>query len=409
MAQKIISMTPRKPAFFEVELQEQHLVFHSFEEIERWINQERDFFNWFQQNEDLGAAFNNLRDNYRNGIAGLFKRLQEWRLEPENENRSQALFNQFTNFYGNSQVVLSNHPFAVITKDVSEKMGPRPAAGAFALLLGTPCVVNFETLRGIIAATLSRDGIVPKSPELVAKAIQKLNANANTEARRREENWKDLSTEAKQSLAENQQSSTSKIDALQKQAEDFLGRFTQDGDAAVQSIKATEASYKEQMKLQAPVDYWESKADAHRAAIWWSRLNIVLFATIGTLSLLGILVWLSILATDIAVGKPSNDAAVYLKFAAIGAILTTIVFWVGRVLLRIYLSDRHLLTDAEERVAMIKTYLALKNDGKVEATERGLVLAPIFRSAADGIVKEEGPDASLAGILARAIDIRGKS
>ncbi|MHB8268692.1 hypothetical protein [Bradyrhizobium sp.] len=56
---------------------------------------------------------------------------------------------------------------------------------------------------------------------------------------------------------------------------------------------------------------------------------------------------------------------------------------------------------------MIKTYLAL--NGTVEATERSLVLGPIFRSAADGIAKEEGPDASLAGILARAIDIKGKS
>jgi hypothetical protein len=288
-------------------------------------------------------------------------------------------------------------------------MSAQSAAGAFALLMGVPCAVNFETLRGIIAATLSRDGIVPKSPELVAKAIQKLNANANTEARRREGSWNDLSAQAKQSLAENQQSSTSKMEGIEKQVEDFLSHLNQESSAAIQSIQATEASYKEQMRLQAPVEYWESKAGTHRAAIRWSRLNIVTFALLGTTALLGFLVWLAVLANDIAIGKPSNDAAVYLKFAAIGAILTTIAFWIGRVLLRIYLSDRHLLTDAEERVAMIKTYLALTNDGKVEATERSLVLGPIFRSAADGIVKEEGPDASLAGILARAIDIRGKS
>jgi hypothetical protein len=55
---------------------------------------------------------------------------------------------------------------------------------------------------------------------------------------------------------------------------------------------------------------------------------------------------------------------------------------------------------------MIKTYLALSNEKKVDAAERALILAPIFRSAADGIVKEEGPDASVAGLLARALDSR---
>ena len=58
---------------------------------------------------------------------------------------------------------------------------------------------------------------------------------------------------------------------------------------------------------------------------------------------------------------------------------------------------------------MIKTYLAPTNEGKVDAADRALVLAPLFRSAADGIVKEEGPDASLAGIIARAVDIKSKT
>jgi hypothetical protein len=105
--------------------------------------------------------------------------------------------------------------------------------------------------------------------------------------------------------------------------------------------------------------------------------------------------------------RAKGDTAIYLKFAAIGAIITTIVFWISRVLLRIYLSDRHLLTDAEERVAMIKTYLALSNEGKVEAVDRALILAPLFRSASDGIVKDEGPDASVAGVLAKLLDVRG--
>jgi hypothetical protein len=118
------------------------------------------------------------------------------------------------------------------------------------------------------------------------------------------------------------------------------------------------------------------------------------------------LLYLARTAIDLS-NKSTADTAIFLKFAAISAVVTTIGFWVGRVLLRIYLSDRHLLTDAEERIALIKTYLALSNEGKVDASDRALILAPLFRTAADGIVKEEGPDASVAGMIAKALDLRG--
>jgi hypothetical protein len=122
---------------------------------------------------------------------------------------------------------------------------------------------------------------------------------------------------------------------------------------------------------------------------------------LGSFALIGILTGLSVMAGATAQG----DTAVYLKFAAIGAITATIALWAGRVLLRIFLSERHLATDAEERVTMVKTYLALTNEGKIAEADRALVLAPLFRSAADGIVKDDSaPDTSLVAILARGLD-----
>jgi hypothetical protein len=54
---------------------------------------------------------------------------------------------------------------------------------------------------------------------------------------------------------------------------------------------------------------------------------------------------------------------------------------------------------------MALTYLALANDGKVEEKDRALVLGALFRSGSDGLVKDtSGPDASLAGLLARLME-----
>ena len=124
------------------------------------------------------------------------------------------------------------------------------------------------------------------------------------------------------------------------------------------------------MALQAPVDYWTTKASGHRTDLTKSRSRLLLFASFGGGGLVIALLLLPWLAGVVAAGAQGPESTViYLKYVAAGAILTTIVFWIGRVLLRIYLSDRHLLTDAEERVAMIKTYLALSNEGKVDALQ----------------------------------------
>jgi hypothetical protein len=71
-------------------------------------------------------------------------------------------------------------------------------------------------------------------------------------------------------------------------------------------------------------------------------------------------------------------------------------------MIRLWLSAHHLVIDAQERVVMIETYLALIKEGQLDEKERALVLTPLFRSSSDGIVKDEGaPDLSAAAFFSR--------
>ncbi len=410
---KVFPNAPREPApepVFTIELQQRKFSFASIDAIQLWVNEQRDSQVWFYHNGDFGAEFNSLRETFRNGIQAAHQRLQEWQADKENPRLPQKLSNQLTSLFENERLVLADSPFARIAGEVAKKINKEASVGAYSTLIGVPCRISFDTLRGILEATFVQEGISPSSPKIVSNSLKALNDRARSDAQAHDEMWKAWSEQAKSDLSENRESSQAAVDAIERRSAGALELLITEGNTALDSIKKTEAAYKEQMRLQAPVDYWETKATTHRSAIWWSRLWVLLFAILGTGVLLASLISITIFASDHAVGKPAAEAtAVYLKFAAVGAILTTVLFWAGRVLLRIYLSDRHLLTNSEERIAMIKTYLALSNDGKVEATERALVLGPIFRSAADGIVKDEGPDASLAGIIAKAIDIRGKA
>lgn len=397
-------MSEQSP-FFSVEIQGRRLNFSSLDEISNWIQGEKQAFDWMMAG-DYGPQFNSFRDNYRINFNHIVNRLAEWRTDPTNDQRAQSLVQFFQSFYSHNLTVMSDHPFAKIALDAVSKIGPGAGVGALAVLLGIPCAINFDVVRGMTLGGLIRDGIEPKSPGLVAKTIDDLNTSAYAEFKKRDDAWNNVAKTAEENLLTKELNSQKKVDEISAQAAKFFERLNTEGNAVIASIQETEASYREQMTLQAPVEYWTTKASTHRTDLTKSRGRLLWFTVFGSVGLIAALVLLSWLATLIVGPQGQDSTAIYLKLAAAGAILTTIVFWVGRVLLRIYLSDRHLLTDAEERVAMIKTYLALSNEKKVEATERALVLAPIFRSAADGIVKDEGPDTSVAGLLARAIDSR---
>jgi hypothetical protein len=265
--------------------------------------------------------------------------------------------------------------------------------------------LSFKAVKGIIEATLKKSGIDPKSPDLVSSTIADLNSTAATDRARSIAEWSGIVEQAHALLDATDTSFKTQIARAESSSAELVAHVNESVNASIKSINDTEAAYKEQMNLQASVEYWNAKAATHSTAIKSSRWNLILFTIFGSGFLVGSLLWIATTAIELS-EKSKSDAAIYIKFAAIGAILTTIIFWIGRVLLRIYLSDRHLLTDAEERIAMVKTYLALTNEGKLEPADRALVLAPLFRSAADGIVKDEGPDASLAGVIAKAIDVR---
>ncbi|MEJ6850707.1 DUF6161 domain-containing protein [Sinorhizobium fredii] len=98
----------------------------------------------------------------------------------------------------------------------------------------------------------------------------------------------------------------------------------------------------------------------------------------------------------------TKPPAVYLILVTLGVVITTIVFWAGRILTRLFLSEHHLAIDAEERAVMAQTYLALTAEGQAGEKERDIVLTSLFRPTADGIVKDDAaPDLSPAALLAR--------
>lgn len=176
---------------------------------------------------------------------------------------------------------------------------------------------------------------------------------------------------------------------------------------AISSIQGVENSYLKQMSLQAPVTYWSKRSAEHQDKFKKLSWACGLYAIAAAIALgVG---GFSFVRAEVAniVADQSPSELIFFEISLF-LMLTTVAFWVGRVLSKLMLSERHLATDAAERAIMAETFLALQHDGAVSEAERPLVLAALFRNAPDGIVKDDGGgDPSLAALLARLLSPGG--
>jgi hypothetical protein len=190
--------------------------------------------------------------------------------------------------------------------------------------------------------------------------------------------------------------------AEEKQKQDFtqlLEKVNAEHAEALLSYK-TEMSdltraFKDGMALRGPVEYWSSKATLHQSKstnlMRWSFGSIAILTVI----LGGIAWWI---AHDL-----KTDAAPAAWKVSVLVLVGVLGVWVVRLVIRMWLSHAHLATDANERVTMVQTYLALIEDGKMTKDEdRALVLTPLFRPAADGLVKDEGLPHPMLEMLTRS-------
>ncbi|BBC99590.1 hypothetical protein YGS_C1P0846 [Sphingobium sp. YG1] len=84
-------------------------------------------------------------------------------------------------------------------------------------------------------------------------------------------------------------------------------------------------------------------------------------------------------------------------------LMTSLILWATKMQYRIFLSERHLSLDADEKRAFAETFMALKEDTTVDPANETIVLTSLFRPMQDGIIKDGdgGFDLSAAALLAK--------
>jgi hypothetical protein len=188
---------------------------------------------------------------------------------------------------------------------------------------------------------------------------------------------------------------------------EFLKELIEEQRQAQVKLYDTRKQFTEFMNVAAAVEYWSEKRVEHergesaylKRTKWFGALFC--FAAIAV-PYLFIDYGFSWLSSRAGIGDFHEVAVFYLLIGLYVFLLST-GLWCLRILVKLYLSEHHLKSDAFERFTMVKTYLALHREDAVAAEDRTVVLSALFRTSHDGVVKEEGIDPSIPHLLAKAL------
>jgi hypothetical protein len=380
--------------------------FRSLEQFERWLSSERAFWEWI-----IAATPEVNLGNVPQLVVGAFGEVAQlitqardqsepltW-LQPQAEAR-WSLAGGYLRY--------SNGRQGAAILDIRNVAGEEAAAFAYAFLLGRLTLANASNpnhVRGILLTA------VPGITDSVDLGRRLANERVN---------FKAAQASAISRIEKAHEKQDERFDALVQRGRQVARRLLRSrydnwnavrddwkilADNSVAEINSVKKSYEESMRLQGPVKYWSGKAAAHGKNEWWAAQQVAFFFIVagGFLAASFVVAGNFILEGSraaAAAGRP-EPTAIYIVVTGALAALSTLTFWVGRLLTKLWMSEHHLRNDAHERAVMTTTYLALTRNEKAEQIDRQIILNALFRNTPDGIVKEEGADFGLQALIAK--------
>lgn len=187
------------------------------------------------------------------------------------------------------------------------------------------------------------------------------------------------------------------IDEKEKQLTATVEQIIVDIEKAVEvqeksfatKLKELRRNYIEFSSFDQPKKYWEVKREFHKKQASTHLGNLKDAVRNIFLAAFFIVVGMGVIFYKIVDYQVTVPSQMYLAIAGVLFFLTSCAFWTIRVYVRLYLSHIHLETDADERVAMAKTYLALHFGKQIQDDDRKIILTSLFRHTADGVVSDD--------------------
>ncbi|QHP70005.1 hypothetical protein EI171_23535 [Bradyrhizobium sp. LCT2] len=368
--------------------------FENAEEVLNFLKREDELWGWTASEKINSQVAQVAAHRYRPGWTEAIKAEAKNVIDNPSEARFfESLISQLTQRFGNPRTEWCSIDQESWQIHRLAQQDPEAAAAALAVLTGLDHQINdnlFESRhslrRGRAVGYAILANVDPEMMDALKISAESIRAGLVRDA-------DDLSNVLSNAVATSRQTMSAIAEQAQAQRDgiqESTARATESNQATFEKLKSDlqgiTAAYEIQMQLRGPVRYWQVRAAQHRKSSCYASIALVIFAIVAV-SVLWCLFERA--ASHLPTGGEAIPYAALFKSTAFALLMTSILFWAARILLRIYLSAYHLATDAEERRTMIMTFLALTKSQSVEEKDRALILTALFRPGSDGIVKDD--------------------
>lgn len=359
------------------------LTLSDFSALEAWFSEEKSKFNnWIssasRKNRNISTIHNSLNQQWRN-IDSKINQVKQ-HINAENfESHLNGLVQFIEQIYSEGKLLNSTSPRGKFVFKEKEK-DEVSSAFALAYFINLGITSNEpKSLEGAFIA-LQFDKGIKSNIDSEKGSLQELRSKWESEYNSSVEQYSEASKNTKELN-----------DKYEKQIKDQSTQFTDSIKNNKKSFDDLIEVYDKKLALQSSTSYWDKKRKSH-------RLFSIIF---GFISLsLGCLIAYYLNNAIQEILQKTNKPE-YWQLITI-AIYTSLAVWVMRILVRIFLSNLHLATDAKERVTMITTYIAMlrEKDG-LKDEEKQLILQTVFRPSSTGIIKDEASPPTIVDIFAK--------
>ncbi|WP_194725314.1 DUF6161 domain-containing protein [Noviherbaspirillum malthae] len=363
----------------------------STRELQVWIQSEIEFWAWV-----ASVPTGSHRGSIDEGVQCLHNALQHVQNAIRYEGNSSAISEQLghaqnylRNGYIKKELPHSSSALAERVNKVRERDPLEAIAYLFVFLPKSGNIFDSRDLsswRGFLTGISELYGFPAVPHEAYETAV-----SSAEKLRARVEQLLGEKTEVFNGLHRHYQTISSEITTAEQKHKDNFLEFIKANqatyDKALQDHKDAmsnlEQTFREKMTLRAPVEYWEGRQSHHTR-----RSTLLGWSVFGSMSALAVAIGL---IANWVLSNLKADGTPEAWRVSVLALIGVLGVWAVRLIVRMFLSNVHLGTDAAERVTMVKTYLALLEGDKLPSDDdRKLILQALFRPASDGLVKDEG-------------------
>ncbi len=357
------------------------------DELEAWVKREQEFWAWLDESEI--ATANHVK-NVANHVTTILKQLMAITNQLRQGGDRAAYTKQFSDTldqrYRRQTLLHSDTEKASFIDRLRQEEGLVEAASALGKCISMPLDLNdYRQFHGAVALVVFLEGATPKTTPAVRRSLK------NLADKYRDRYQSD--THSADALLDRLNDLVNEHDTLKERSVESMAQAVrlarnqaqQQREQTTEQLQDLEKRYNEKLALDAPVNYWKRKRLKHR------------WLAVGFLAVFSTYVWVASSYSLILVDEIGGWDLEFWRSASIGLsalflVVVGILVALGRVLLRLGLSQLHLGNDADERVTMVNTYLALREGGHAKEDHMHVVLERLFTPATDGLVKDDlGP------------------